>query len=216
MKVILFNEVSLDGKYAYPELNYDLYYGTASEIKCQAVMFGSKTARLAMPKPSVEVPGDLTKHASRARDHKLPYLVIPDSRGVLHGRLHDYRRMPYGRDVIALVSRSTPVRYIEYLKTRDYDHITAGNDKVDLAKAFKTLEQKYGIKSIRSDGGGKLQAVLLKQNLVDEIYLLVSPYLIGTGAGLFNKIKYSKTLLLKGMKKTGKGYCFIHYSIKRK
>ena len=57
--------------------------------------------------------------------------------------------------------------------------MTSGRAKVDLRAGFKALELKYGVKTVRVDNGGTLNGVLLREGLVDEVSLLLSPALVG-------------------------------------
>jgi len=57
--------------------------------------------------------------------------------------------------------------------------MTSGRAKVDLRAGFKALELKYGVKTVRVDSGGTLNGVLLREGLVDEVSLLLSPSLVG-------------------------------------
>jgi 2,5-diamino-6-(ribosylamino)-4(3H)-pyrimidinone 5'-phosphate reductase len=80
-----------------------------------------------------------------------------------------------------LVSKSTPQSYLEYLRERNYDYIITGGDHVDYAKVLEILYEKYNCRIIRTDSGGILTNVLLEQGLIDEISLVISPCLVGTG-----------------------------------
>ena len=81
--------------------------------------------------------------------------------------------------MIVLISQRTNENYINYLEERNYDYLVCGNEHIDFEKAFITLSNKYGIKTILIDSGPTLNAVLLSRGLIDEISLLVSPVLIG-------------------------------------
>jgi len=50
--------------------------------------------------------------------------------------------MGYLKDLIILVSETTPQEYLEYLKERHYDFITAGKDHADYRKAFEILNER--------------------------------------------------------------------------
>ncbi len=52
---------------------------------------------------------------------------------------------------------------------------------VDLEKALRVLKCKYGVKSILVEGGGTLIWNLIKEDLVDEIYLTVTSCIFGSG-----------------------------------
>jgi 2,5-diamino-6-(ribosylamino)-4(3H)-pyrimidinone 5'-phosphate reductase len=79
---------------------------------------------------------------------------------------------------MALVSQSTPVEYIEYLGKIHVTYILAGSDHVDFREALEKMSRR-GIKKIRTDSGGTLNGVLLRQGLVDEVSVLVHPAIAG-------------------------------------
>lgn len=56
--------------------------------------------------------------------------------------------------------------------------VTAGDDRVDLLRAFATLQQ-HGLEQIMVEGGGELIFSLLDDGLVDELTVFVGPQLIG-------------------------------------
>jgi len=89
------------------------------------------------------------------------------------------RHEPYWRDTVILVSGSTPKPYLDYLQKRNVPYITAGNDHVDYRAALEELNTRYGVKTVRVDSGGKLNGVLLRAGLINEVSLLIHPYLVG-------------------------------------
>ena len=62
-----------------------------------------------------------------------------DTKGALRGILHICRRFEFSRDIIVLLSDSTPEEYIEYLKERNYDYHISGKSHVDLKAALEIL-----------------------------------------------------------------------------
>jgi len=80
---------------------------------------------------------------------------------------------------IALCTPNTPEEHLLYLQQRHIDPIISGTTHVDLRYSFETLYKDYDIKRIRVDSGGTLNGILLKQGLVNEISIIISPHLIG-------------------------------------
>jgi 2,5-diamino-6-(ribosylamino)-4(3H)-pyrimidinone 5'-phosphate reductase len=76
---------------------------------------------------------------------------------------------------VVLVSRATPADYLSYLDRRGINHLSAGEDRVDLADALPRLATELGIGSIRTDAGGALNGALLAADLVDRIAVIVAP-----------------------------------------
>ncbi|MGE5613444.1 MAG: RibD family protein [Bacillota bacterium] len=177
-KVIMHTQVSLDGC-VRGFIDTGVYYIVAAGLGADMVLFGSETVLTAVPEYPPETEKSFIKPADDPNDKRLMCLV-PDSRGRLRN-LHVFRDSEYIRDFIVLVSESTPKSYLDYLSERNYDYIIAGSDHVDYAKALETLYDKYNCRVIRTDSGGILTNVLIEQGLVDEISLVISPCLVGTG-----------------------------------
>jgi len=179
-RVILHNEVSVDGRIDGFTQNIALFYELASGWKEDATLAGCDTLLKAMEAEHVENKA-LKVYKSTKKDPKdsRPLLIVPDSSGRLKN--WDYwRKQPYWRDGIALCSRATPNSHLDYLQEQQISTIIAGDDHVDLKKALEELYGQYAIKVIRVDSGGTLNGALLRAGLVDEISLLLNPCLAGS------------------------------------
>jgi 2,5-diamino-6-(ribosylamino)-4(3H)-pyrimidinone 5'-phosphate reductase len=176
-KVVIHTQVSLDGCIRGFE-DTGVYYRLAYRFGADMVLFGTDTVLAAAGTFDLpEKESDFKKPVPGPEDSR-PLAVVPDSRGRLRN-LHFFRNMEYLKDVIVLVSHATPKDYLDYLKERNYDFITAGEDHVDFKQAFDVLHTRYHCRTIRTDCGGTLTGVLLEQGLADEISLVVSPCLVG-------------------------------------
>ncbi|MEL7655020.1 MAG: RibD family protein [Bacillota bacterium] len=176
-KIIIHTQTSLDGRIKGFE-DTGIYYRLSYQFNADMVLFGSNTVQAAAEFFSPpEKESDFIKPVIVTEDSR-PLAVVADSRGVLRN-LHLFRNMEYLKDVIVLVSETTPGAYLDYLKKRNYDFIVAGKDHVDYGKAFEILNARYDCRIIRTDSGGILTNILLEQGLVDEISLVVSPCLVG-------------------------------------
>ncbi len=103
-------------------------------------------------------------------------LVVPDSAGRLRNWTHARAQPWYGR-IIVLVSDQTPPEYLHHLDRRGIEHLSAGDERVDLAAALRRLSQAHGVRSIRTDSGGALNGALLAAGLVDRIAVIIAPQL---------------------------------------
>ena len=106
-----------------------------------------------------------------------PILVITDSRGRIN-TWQALRDTGYWRDLMALVSHSTPREYLDYLDRWHVKYVIAGDGKVDMRVALDELGWK-GFRRIRTDSCGTINGVLLRQGLVDEISVLLHPAIVG-------------------------------------
>ena len=54
-----------------------------------------------------------------------------------------------------------------------------GYDKVNFGTALEELNLQFGIKNIRVESSGKLNGTLLRDDLVEEICVLIYPNMVG-------------------------------------
>ena len=198
-KLVIHNSISLDGSTTGFEANLDVHYKILSSYQPDAMIVGSNTAKTGTQffcdKIPPEEASDFQKPEIQSDDPRA-YWLIADSRGILEGLLHVFRRSEYSKDVIVLVSEKTPDRYIKYLKERNYDFIKSGADRVNIRQALEIASQKYGFKLVVSDSGGVLNSILLDQELVEEISLILTPEIAGkNGTNLFRNLEKSRIRL---------------------
>jgi len=181
-RVILHTAMSLDGRITNFPADLDIYYALAARWNPDAVLFGSETVLAAVrDNPSLEVPPEneeIFRPPETTESDPRPLLVIADSRGRV--RCWDaIRKWPYMRDVLALCSSSTAQEYLSYLAEKQIGTIVAGEDRIDMRSALGALNAQYGVKVVRVDSGGTLNSVLLNSGLVDELSVLIHPFLAG-------------------------------------
>lgn len=216
-KLIIYNSVSIDGAVKDFDVNVPLHYMVASKIGADAFIVGSITAKTGIETFMETVPAEETKDFVKpkiASDDKRPYWVIVDSGGVLQGLMHVNRRSEYTKDVIVLVSKSTPKAYVDYLCERNYDFIVAGENRVDLRLALEDLNGRFGFRSVLTDSGGILASALLEENLVDEVRLLVFPEIVGKEAvTLFRSLSRAVKLKLRSCDVVEKEYVLLVFDV---
>jgi 2,5-diamino-6-(ribosylamino)-4(3H)-pyrimidinone 5'-phosphate reductase len=181
-KVILHTAMSLDGRITNFPADLELYYTLAARWNPDAILFGSETVLAAVREnPSLEVPPEheemFTPPKSAESDPR-PLLVIADSRGRVHC-WDSIKKWPYMRGILAICSSSTPQEYLSYLAEKQIGTIISGNDRIDMRSALEALNARFGVNVVRVDSGGTLNSVLLNSGLVDEVSVLIHPFLAG-------------------------------------
>jgi 2,5-diamino-6-(ribosylamino)-4(3H)-pyrimidinone 5'-phosphate reductase len=218
-RVIIHNTVSIDSSVKNFECNIGLHYEIASNYHADAHLIGSITAKTGLEmysgKIPLEIESDFIKK-EKIEDDKRPFWVIVDTKGILKGLMHMYRRFEYCKEVIVLLSKKSPEDYVNYLKERDYEYIISGEDQIDLPVALDSLYSQYKIKTILTDTGGILNSVLLEKKLVDEISLIIAPNIVGDKAqylfkSLNNNSRFSLTL--SKVEVLDKNYVFVRYDV---
>ena len=180
-RITLHNAVSVDGLLSGYPADLGVYYETAAQLPQDAVLTGSGTMLAAAASQGVDLSGDDPDETPPVvvPDDPRPWLVIVDSHGRLT-RLRWLRAIPYWRDVLVLCSATTPAAHLQRLRRHRVEHVVVGATTVNLGAALEVLSDQYGVRDVRVDAGGTLNTQLLHAGLVDEISLLVAPYLADT------------------------------------
>jgi len=215
LKIILHNSLSLDGSLTGFEPNMELHYRIAGMFKPEVHLIGSNTITAGIELYGTGVPPEKPSDFQKPkRNKKLPSWVIIDSKGKLQGLLHTCRQFEQVREVILLVSQTTPKRYLRYLDERQYEYHIVGKDSVDLSEALALLAKTYQVKTIVTDTGRILGNLLLNQGLVDEISLLVHPVIVGkTAYPMFSDINKNLDGTLVKCEQLEKHYIWLLYKI---
>jgi 2,5-diamino-6-(ribosylamino)-4(3H)-pyrimidinone 5'-phosphate reductase len=183
--VTIYNEISLDGRIEGFDQDAGRYYRLGFRWRSEAILMGSVTAQafgpaepasqriLTVPAPErLPVVAGFEDLVYNPR----PLLVVPDSRGRVRNWVHALAQPWYGA-IVVLTSRATPAAYLDYLDRRGIAHLTTGEEQVELSAALELLQARYGVQSVRTDCGGRLNGALLAAGLVDEVAVIINPSL---------------------------------------
>ena len=217
-KIIVHNSISLDGSLTDFEPNMELHYKIAGSYKPNIHLIGSNTIETGIELYGDGVPLEEEKDFKKPqRDKSLPYWVIPDTKAKLRGLLHTCRRFEFCRDVIVLVSETTPKEYLEHLTERNYAYHILGEKHVNLEKTLDLLSSEYKVKRVLTDTGRILGNLLIEQRFVSEISLLVHPVIVGKKSyNIFGNISKNITLTLRKKEFFPRGYVWLVYRLKSK
>ena len=194
-----------------------LHYRIAGSYRAKAHLIGSNTVKVGVELFENQVPLEEKKDfAKPQRDNDLPYWVIPDSTGKLRGLLHTCRRFEFCRDVIVLVSETTPIEYLDHLKERNYTYHVIGKDHIDLEKSLELLSSEYKIKKVLTDTGKILGNLLINQGFASELSLLLHPIIVGRSSyNIFADVSRNIALSLSKREILSHGYLWLVYKIKK-
>lgn len=198
--VVVHGQASVDGRIDWLPIDPGLFYELAMRWKEDATLAGTDTLLAA-----AEMFADETsEQEDSVTDSDGPLLVVPDSRGRLK-HWEALLRAPYWKSGLALCSEATPEGHLEYLCEVGVEALMVGDDRVDLRAALECLADRHGVKTVRVDSGGTLNGVLLRNGLVDEVSVLVSPYLVGgvTPKSLFRAPDLTEVAGVIGLRLTG-------------
>ena len=172
--------------------------------KVDAILIGKNTVKIDDPLLSVH---NIKK--------KNPIRIILDSNATIRTSsriLKTCSKIP----TIIVVTKKAQKKNLQKLEKFPVQIVVCGNNTVSIKKLLVTLKKK-GIKNILVEGGGATNWAFVKENLVDEVIITITPYLVGgmtattlvDGDG-FSTITKSIRLKLKNVKKM-KNEVVLHY-----
>jgi len=172
--------------------------------KVDAILVGKNTAKIDDPLLSVR---NIKKNN--------PVRIILDSNATIRASSRILKTCSKIPTIIA-VSKSAQKKNLQRLEKFPVQVIVCGKYTVDVKKLLVILKKK-GIKNILVEGGGTINWAFVKENLVDEAIITITPYLVGgmhattlvDGDG-FSIIAKSLKLKLKNVTKT-KNEVVLHY-----
>ena len=146
---------------------------------------------------------------------KNPIRIILDSKGTIfmHSKIvKTADKIP----TILVVTEKAP-RNMEKLDRKGVEIIRCGRNKIDLKRLLNIL-QKRRINKILLEGGGITNWYFLKEKLVDELILTVTPYILSGKDAIslvhgdsFGKISKCPSFKLKKIKRM-KNEIILHYA----
>ena len=163
--------------------------------KVDAILVGKNTVKIDDPLLSVH---NIKK--------KNPMRIILDSNATISTNSKILKTSSKISTVI-VVSKKAKKRNLQKLEKFPVEIIVCGSYSVNIKKLLLLLKRK-GIKNIIVEGGGKTNWAFVKENLVDEAIITITPYLVGgmsattlvDGDG-FSTIAKSPKLKLKNVTK---------------
>ena len=210
--VIFSAAITLDGKLATRTGDSKL----SSKIdKIRVHKLRSKVDAILIGKNTVEIDDPLLSvHNIRKKN---PIRVILDSNATIRTSsriLKTCSKIP----TIIVVTKKAQKKNLKKLEKFPIQIIVCGNQAVNVKKLLGILNKK-GIKNILVEGGGTANWAFVKENLVDEAIITITPYLVGgitattlvDGDG-FSTITKSIRLKLKNVKKM-KNEVILYYQI---
>jgi riboflavin biosynthesis pyrimidine reductase len=96
-----------------------------------------------------------------------------------HGKIA-WGRSEIGNDpIVVVLTEDVSDAHLAGLRNDGVSYIFAGKKKLDLVQALETLNRELGVTRVLLEGGGMTNGEFLRAGLVDEISLLVSPFIDG-------------------------------------
>ena len=202
-KVTLSAAITLDGKIGQKNKHIVL---SSKADKIRVHKLRSKSDAILVGKNTVEQDDPLL--TVRYAKGKNPIRIILDSHGTIKNNsriIKTCNRVP----TIIVTSKIISKPNLNRLRKLPLDVIICGKTQVNLTKLLPVLSKK-GIKTVLLEGGGTLNRSFLKKNLIDEMIIALTPYVLGSKntvslfEGLsFPSLKIKFPLKLKNVQKNG-------------
>ena len=208
--VIFSAAITLDGKLATRSGDSKL---SSKKDKIRVHKLRSKVDAILVGKNTVKIDDPLLSAHNIKK--KNPIRIILDSNAIIRTNskiLKTCLKIP----TIIVVSKKAPKKNLQKLEKFPVQIIVCGNNTINIKKLLAILK-KNGVKNILVEGGGITNWAFVKENLVDEAIITITPYLVGgmtattlvDGDG-FSTIAKSIKLKLKNVTKM-RNEVILHY-----
>ena len=198
-KIILSAAISIDGKIS--TVSGDSKLSSKKDLirlhklrsHVDAIVIGKNTVNIDDPK--------LTVRYAKGNN---PIRIILDSKGVISKKSKILQTSNEVQTII-VVSKKITKKNFDKLKKFPVEILKIGKDQVNVKLLMKILVKKK-IKTVLLEGGGTINWEFIKNNLVDEFFITITPFILGgenaislvQGKG-FDKISNASKLRLKGI-----------------
>jgi riboflavin biosynthesis pyrimidine reductase len=110
-----------------------------------------------------------------ARRDAKAYGVVLDG----HGKIAWGRADIGGDPIVVVLTEQVSDAHLAGLRADGVSYVFAGKSELDIPRALETLNRELGVKRILLEGGGITNGAFLRGGLVDEVSLLVCPFVDG-------------------------------------
>ena len=209
-RVIFSAAITLDGKLATRNSDSKL---SSKKDKIRVNKLRGKVDAILVGKNTVKVDDPLL--SAHDIKKKNPIRIILDSNATISTSSRILKTCSKISTII-VVTKMAPKKNLQKLEKFPVQIIVCGKYTVNIKKLLVILK-KEGIKNILVEGGGRTNWAFVKENLVDEVIITITPYLVGgitattlvDGNG-FPTIAKSIRLRLKNITKM-KNEVVLHY-----
>jgi len=191
-KILLSAAITLDGKIG--QKNQKIVLSSKSD-KIRVHNLRSKFDAILVGKNTIEQDNPLL--TVRHVKGKNPIRIILDSRGTIKNTskiIKTAKNVP----TIIVTSQLISKKNFSRLNELPLDVIVCGKNQVDIKKLVPIL-CKNGIRKILLEGGGTLNLSFLKNNLINEMIITITPFVLASK----NSVN-----LFEGILKPNKNFCF--------
>lgn len=107
------------------------------------------------------------------------YWVVFDRKGRCNWNTN---KVSYGgktASIVMCLTKQVSKQYLAHLKKLGISYIISGEKEIDFPETLKKLKDIYGIETLILTGGAIINGVFHEKGLIDEISLVIGPYIEG-------------------------------------
>ena len=147
-----------------------IIYGTTT---AQEMFSSSKTAPVLNQNP-------IQKIDYIYKNDKNKWIVVIDPQGQISFDQSVYQNpILKDKNLTVILTENISSQYLETLKSLNISYLFTGKDEIDLRLALEKLYDLFSIKKLLLQGGGITNTYFIKEDLIDELSLVVSPVVSG-------------------------------------
>jgi 2,5-diamino-6-(ribosylamino)-4(3H)-pyrimidinone 5'-phosphate reductase len=79
-----------------------------------------------------------------------------------------------GDHVVAILSERVSDEYLAFLRERGVSYVVSGARDADLALALEKIGERFGVRTLMLEGGGRINGAMLRAGLIDEVSVLIA------------------------------------------
>lgn len=114
------------------------------------------------------------------KDDKNKWIVVIDPQGQISFNQSVYQNPRLkDKNLIVILTENISSQYLETLKSLNISYLFTGKDEIDLRLVLEKLYDLFSIKKLLLQGGGITNTYFIKEDLIDEFSLVVSPVASG-------------------------------------
>ena len=160
-----------------------IYSDISKDYNGDAIIYGTTTAQ-EMFSSSKTVPVLNQKPIQKIdyiyKNDKNKWIVVIDPQGQISFDQSVYQNPRLkDKNLIVILTENISSQHLETLKSLNISYLFTGKEEIDLRLALEKLYDLFSIKKLLLQGGGITNTYFIKEDLIDELSLVVSPVVSG-------------------------------------
>jgi len=160
-----------------------IYSDISKDYNGDAIIYGTTTAKEMFSKQKLtqtSINTQLPKTDYVYQDDKHQWIVVIDPQGeiIWDETIYQNTRLK-DKNLIVILTENVSNQYLNTLRTLNISYLFVGKEEIDLRLALEKLYNLFSIKKLLLQGGGITNTYFIKDDLIDELSLVVSPVLSG-------------------------------------